>query len=113
MTFPSHTLDSGLLPQVVAAIETISIHPEAMGAPEMTPEGVQRMWRCSDEKGQLFVLRATDLGPENALGVAEGTIYLEAWPREKGAPKRKSKEVSSALTRLEELLARLGATKCA
>jgi hypothetical protein len=112
-TFRAYTLDRKAIPQLVGALEAISIRAESMGPPEVAPLGVQQMWRCSDAAGPIFVLWATELNDKNLLGRPPGTVHLEVWPPEKRAPKRKRKEVSSALTQVDQALARLAAAKCA
>ena|SRR5688572_14598836 len=107
-TLPAYTLDKKLLSQLVGAMETVSIHSDAKGAPESTPQGLQQIWKCSDAGGQLFVLWATELCDGNALHLPPGTVYLEVWPREKNAAKRKPREVSAALVRLDQALVRIG-----
>lgn len=70
------------------------------------------MWSCSDSRGQLFNLLATELNEKNLGGRPIGTVYIEVWPLEKRAPKRIRKEVLAALGKLDNALANLHATKC-
>jgi hypothetical protein len=111
--FRAYTLDSKVLPQLAGALEAISIRAEAVGSSEVASLGVQQMWRCSDAGGQLFNLLVTELNDKSLLGRPPGTVYLEVWPLEKRAPKRKRKEVSAALAQVEQALGKLGAIKCA
>ncbi len=111
--FPAYyTLNNKQVPQLIDAIEAVSIRAEALGPPEKCPEGVQHLWRCSDAGGELFALWATELGDENVYRLPAGTIYLQLLPRAKTAPRRKRNEISAALERFDRAVIALGATKC-
>lgn len=105
---PQYLIDKSLQPPIKNALLEASLSVQPIGLPKITSEGIEQVWKCCDQLGDLFSFGTCELSLNNAFGLKAGAVYLEVGPP---ARARTRKVVSEALKRFEHVLLKLGAQR--
>jgi hypothetical protein len=74
-----------LLADLKSALQKESLELQRFSPPRAISQGIEEVWMCCDESGQLFSIQTIEVNDKNAFGLEKGAVAMIIGPHEKSA----------------------------